>query len=51
MYNYLNRDPSNVSFLAGNNLASPRSLFLELGCFDTDLPRTGAEGECGRRFG
>jgi len=43
VYDHFNRDPTNAYFLASNNLACRRDLFLEIGGFDTDFPKAGAE--------
>jgi len=43
VYDYFNRDPENAYFLASNNLACRRELFLALGGFDTAFPHAGAE--------
>jgi len=43
VYEHFNRDPDNAYFIASNNLACRRDLFLELGGFDTDFPKAGAE--------
>jgi GT2 family glycosyltransferase len=43
VYDHFNRDPENAYFLASNNLACRRELFLSLGGFDTSFPRAGAE--------
>lgn len=43
VYDHFNRDPTNAYFLASNNLACHRDLFLEIGGFDTDFPKAGAE--------
>jgi len=43
VYEHYNRAPENAYFLASNNLACRRDLFLQLGGFDTDFPKAGAE--------
>ncbi len=43
VYDHFNRDPENAYFLASNNLACRRELFLKLGGFDGAFPRAGAE--------
>jgi glycosyltransferase involved in cell wall biosynthesis len=43
VYDHFNRDPEDAYFLTSNNLACRRDLFLELGGFDTDFRRAGAE--------
>jgi glycosyltransferase involved in cell wall biosynthesis len=43
VYDHFNRDPANAYFLASNNLACRRDLFMELDGFDTEFPRAGAE--------
>jgi len=43
VYDHFNRDPANAYFLASNNLACRRELFLKLGGFDGTFPRAGAE--------
>jgi len=43
VYEHFNRAPENAYFLASNNLACRRDLFLQLGGFDTDFPKAGAE--------
>jgi glycosyltransferase involved in cell wall biosynthesis len=43
VYDHFNRDPANAYFLASNNLACRRELFLKLVGFDGAFPRAGAE--------
>lgn len=43
VYDHFNKDPTNAYFLASNNMACPRKFFSELGGFDTEFPRAGAE--------
>lgn len=43
VYDHFNRDAENAYFLASNNLACRRDLFLEIGGFDTDFLKAGAE--------
>jgi len=43
VYDHFNKDPTNAYFLASNNMACQRKFFLELGGFDTEFPRAGAE--------
>jgi GT2 family glycosyltransferase len=43
VYDHFNRDPANAYFLASNNVACRRELFLELGGFDTGFSKAGAE--------
>jgi glycosyltransferase involved in cell wall biosynthesis len=43
VYAHFNRDPGQAYFLASNNIACRRDLFLGLGGFDTSFPKAGAE--------
>jgi len=43
VYAHFNRDPAQAYFLASNNIACRRDLFLGLGGFDTSFPKAGAE--------
>lgn len=43
VYDHFNGDPDNAYFLASNNIACGKDLFLETGGFDTEFPRAGAE--------
>ena len=43
VYDHFNRDPANAYFLASNNMACRRDLFLELGGFDMEFSQAGAE--------
>jgi GT2 family glycosyltransferase len=43
VYDHFNRNPENAYFLASNNIACRRDLFLELGGFDTEFSKAGAE--------
>jgi GT2 family glycosyltransferase len=43
VYDHFNRDSANSYFLASNNLACRRDLFLELDGFDTEFSKAGAE--------
>jgi GT2 family glycosyltransferase len=43
VYDHFNRDPENAYFLASNNIACRRDLFLQLGGFDTEFSKAGAE--------
>lgn len=43
VYEHFNKDPTNAYFLASNNMACRRDLFLRLGGFDTEFPQAGAE--------
>lgn len=43
VYEHFNVDPSNAYFFTSNNVICSRQRFLELGGFDEDFPRAGAE--------
>lgn len=43
VYAHFNRDPAEAYFLASNNFACRRDIFLEVGGFDSSFPTAGAE--------
>lgn len=43
VYAHFNRDPENAYFLTSNNFACRRSLYLEMGGFDSGFSKAGAE--------
>ena len=43
VYDHFNGNPDDAYFLTSNNFACSRSNYLDMGGFDTDFPRAGAE--------